>query len=250
MKRKLVAALACRNTGSRLYGKPLQNLDVEKKISILDNVIQCLLHVDVINEIVLGISEGIENEIFKSYAERYNLQYVVGDEIDVLSRLVMCGEKSSATDIFRVTSESPFINFNLIEKAWRLQLSSEYDAVFLDDVIDGCGFEIIKLDALKVSHRFGDERHLSEMCTLYMRENISKFNILKMTAPSCFVRKDLRLTVDNPEDLVICRHIFKSLGHLAPNIPLEKIVSYLDANPHLIELTKPFVDHGYSTMYL
>ena len=25
--RKLVAALACRNTGSRLFGKPMQNLD-------------------------------------------------------------------------------------------------------------------------------------------------------------------------------------------------------------------------------
>ena len=30
--RKLVAALACRINGSRLYGKPLQNLDIEKDI--------------------------------------------------------------------------------------------------------------------------------------------------------------------------------------------------------------------------
>ncbi len=29
--RKLVACLACRNEGTRLYGKPLQNLDVKKK---------------------------------------------------------------------------------------------------------------------------------------------------------------------------------------------------------------------------
>ena len=41
-KRKLVAVLACRNTGSRLYGKPLQNLDVNKNYTILDNIIKCL----------------------------------------------------------------------------------------------------------------------------------------------------------------------------------------------------------------
>ena len=56
--RKLVAALACRNQGSRLYGKPLQNLDVEKGISILDNIIDCLQGAAAINEILLGISKG------------------------------------------------------------------------------------------------------------------------------------------------------------------------------------------------
>ena len=29
MRRKLVAAIACRNQGSRLYGKPIQNLDIK-----------------------------------------------------------------------------------------------------------------------------------------------------------------------------------------------------------------------------
>ena len=42
MKKKLVAVLACRNTGSRLYGKPLQNLDVKRKYTIIDNLINCL----------------------------------------------------------------------------------------------------------------------------------------------------------------------------------------------------------------
>ena len=41
-KRKLAAVLACRNTGSRLYGKPLQNLDVKNNYTILDNIIRCL----------------------------------------------------------------------------------------------------------------------------------------------------------------------------------------------------------------
>ena len=37
MKKKLVAALACRNQGTRLYGKPIQNLDIENGITIIDN---------------------------------------------------------------------------------------------------------------------------------------------------------------------------------------------------------------------
>ena len=67
MERKLVAAIACRNQGTRLYGTPLQNLDVDKGIKILDNIILCLKSIKVIDEIVLGISTGIDNESYKKY---------------------------------------------------------------------------------------------------------------------------------------------------------------------------------------
>ena len=51
--RKLVAALACRNKGSRLYGKPLQNLDIDK-----------VLEIGAMNERIVGRrlrSEAIKN---------------------------------------------------------------------------------------------------------------------------------------------------------------------------------------------
>ena len=109
MKRKLVAALACRNQGSRLYGKPLQNLDVEKGVRVIDNIIDGLNSLACIDSIVLGISEGEENEVFKTVANEKGIEYIVGNQIDVLHRLIMCAEKVNGTDVFRVTSESPFL---------------------------------------------------------------------------------------------------------------------------------------------
>ncbi len=159
----MIAALACRNNGTRLYGKPLQNLDVN--VTILSQIIACIKTVDCISSIVLGISEGIENKIFADVAKFENIEYIYGDEIDVLHRLILCAEKEEATDIFRVTTESPFPNYNMINTAWKKHLSGNYDAIFLDEIIDGCGFEIIKLDALKKSHAHGEARHRSEMCT-------------------------------------------------------------------------------------
>ena len=66
-KKKLVAAIACRNDGTRLYGKPLQNLCVEDKVSILDNIINCLSTIETISELVLGVAEGKENDIYHDY---------------------------------------------------------------------------------------------------------------------------------------------------------------------------------------
>jgi spore coat polysaccharide biosynthesis protein SpsF len=75
MKKKLVAALACRNQGTRLYGKPVQNLDIENGIRIIDNVISCLKSIDCIDEVVLGISEGIENELFIKIAREKKIKF-------------------------------------------------------------------------------------------------------------------------------------------------------------------------------
>jgi spore coat polysaccharide biosynthesis protein SpsF len=249
MKRRLVAAIACRNQGSRLYGKPLQNLDVNHGVRIIDNIIDCLKAETCIDEIVLGVSEGIENDIFKTIAEEKGLHYVVGDQIDVLSRLVECGRIAEATDIFRVTSESPFPYFEPIADSWQHHINEMADATFLDDIIDGCGFEIITQKALELSHASGDVRHRSELCSLYIRENNKLFRILRTNVPSELVRRDLRLTVDNPEDLAICRTIFGAFKGQAPRISVREIVNFLDANPRLIELVRPYTENGYSTMY-
>ena len=250
MDRKLVAALACRNNGSRLFGKPIQNLDVKENITILDNIIQCLSKIPEIKEIVLGISCGDENKIFIEYAEKYKIKFIIGDEIDVLSRLIACGKIANGTDIFRVTSESPFVSYELVHNAWKTHIKNNTDAVFLDEVIDGCNFEIIKLDVLIESHKKGNFRHRSEMCTLYIRENVTSYKIRKLEVPKYLNRKDLRLTVDNPEDLVVCRKLYVQFKEFAPMIPLNKVVSYLDENLYLINMMEPFLDKGYSTMYI
>lgn len=249
MEKRLVVAIACRNQGSRLYGKPLQNLDVENGIRILDNIIGCLQTLACIDEIVLGISEGGDNVVFKIIAEEKGLRYVVGDQIDVLSRLIKCGQLAGATDIFRVTSESPFLYFEPVEDLWRRHQEEGADATFMDDVVDGCGFEIISLKALEESHRKGNQKHRSELCTLYLRENYQSYKIIKAIAPAELVRKDLRLTVDNPEDLAVCRIVFGAFKQSAPRISVTEIVKFLDANPKLIELIEPFAEVGYATMY-
>ena len=248
--RKLIAALAVRNQGSRLYGKPLQNLDVESGTTVLANILACLRSVDCIDEIGLGIAKGQENAVFTKYAEDENIPFIVGDEIDVLGRLIACGRKTNGTDIFRVTSESPFPSYDFVQEAWNQHVSGDADATFFDDVVDGCGFEIIRLDALKEAHKNGEDRHRSELCSLYIRENIQKYQVTKLESPFGFNRKDLRLTVDNPEDLIVCKAVYKNFIDLAPRIPLHKIISFLDMNKELLQLTQPFTESGYDSMYL
>ena len=249
MRRKLALALAVRNSGSRLYGKPIQNLDIDNSYTILDHIIDGFNKLSNVDEIVLGISEGIENEIFIDYAKKNNIKYVVGDENDVLARLIQCGDLVQATEIIRVTSESPFPYFEKMDEMYEKFSSMNLDALFYDNIVDGCGFEFISLDALKQSHNLGEDRHRSELCTLYIRENLDKFKILKESPNSKYNRLDLRLTVDYPEDLVVCRRVYEHIKKQGTTFSLDNIIAYLDSNPSLKDLVQPYTEEGYSLMY-
>ena len=250
MEKKLVAALACRNNGSRLYGKPLQNLDVDKGIRIIDNIIDHLSLIDCIDEIILAISEGVDNEVFKNVAREKEISYVVGDEKDVLYRLIDSGRSSGATDIFRVTSESPFLYYEPVEEVWENHKINKLDASFYDEIIDGCGFEIISQKALETSHAEGSAKHRSELCSLYIREHKEDFNIAFLKPKDKLIRRDLRLTVDNPEDLIVCRKLYQEFRADAPRFSVDKLVEYLDGKPFLKKILAPYTETGYKTMYI
>ena len=185
--RKLVVALACRNNGSRLYGKPLQNLDNENGITILDNIVACLSSFDCIDSVVLGISEGDENLDFVDYANKKGLGYIIGDEADVLSRLIQCGKFVGATDIFRTTSESPFPYFEMIDtdciiftKPNELFSTKKYFESKTIEVIDEeiimdalTTIQISKDDEEKVSDLSSKIEELDDVQNVYMNVSLS-----------------------------------------------------------------------------
>lgn len=236
--KRLIAALACRATSSRLYGKPLQSLVTGR--TILDQILDTIECLPVIECIVLGVSEGLENSAFVDIAKRRHIDYIVGDETDVLGRLIKCGRLVGATDIFRVTTECPFLYFQAVEGAWRDHVERGNDVTVVDGVPLGTAFEIYSLDALVTSHVRGDERHQSEYCSLYIREHRSDFQVEVIQPEQACARMDIRLTVDYPEDLVICRRVYENFEDRAPLIPLGEIIAFLDDNPSLKELVAPY----------
>jgi spore coat polysaccharide biosynthesis protein SpsF len=240
MKRRLVAALACRANGSRLYGKPLQILG--GGATILDQIVAAIRKFDFIEEIVLGISEGTPNLTFIDYARERGLRHIVGDAKDVLSRLIACGRLGEATDVFRVTTECPFFDYDSLAGAWRSHVAGGHDITVLDHVPEGAGFEIYRLEALERSHREGRDADRSEFCSNFARFNQRLFKVQLLKPAERCRRLDLRLTVDYPEDLIVCRAAYQAFEGRAPLIPLGDIIAFLDTRPELKALVQPYVD--------
>ena len=236
-KRKLVAVLACRADSTRLYAKPLQNLTKSK--TILDQILDTFeMFPSTISESILAVSEGVENLAYIDFAKRRGVKYLFGDKWDIMSRLINGGLITGATDILRITSECPFMYWEKLKEVWRSHLDNNNDVTTIDGCPLGTYFEIIKLKTLIDSHSVANS-YQKEACTQIFRDYPGKYKI-EVKIPEEF-RLDIRLTVDYPEDLVVCRQIYNNFHNKAPLIPLNEIITFWDNNLQFKDLLKPYI---------
>lgn len=244
MSRRLGAVLACRANGTRLYGKPLQNL--APGVTILDQIVGAIRTFNQFDSIVLAISEGTDNLVFAEHAERLGCHHVFGDREDVLARLIQGARAVDATDVFRVTTESPFFDYSMLDRAWESHVAEGNDITVLDNLPAGALFEIYTLESLERSHEKGSPADRSELCSNYARFHQDEFKLEILEPEPSLRRPELRLTVDYPEDLIVCRAVYEVLADDAPRIPLDRIIGFLDENPALRSLTDQFSTVGHT----
>jgi spore coat polysaccharide biosynthesis protein SpsF len=120
-------------------------------------------------------------------------------------------------------------------------VSEANDITVCDRLPEGLHFEIYTLEALERSHARGSAADRSEFCSNYARTHREEFRIAIALPPKELQRLDLRVTIDNPEDLVLCRAIAAACTDAMPRVPVERIVSFLDSRPDLKKLVEPYV---------
>lgn len=240
----LAAVLACRNQSARLYAKPLQNLAVDRAITILDHLVGQLRLRPEIDAIVLAISENEENLIYVRVAERLGLPHVRGDDDDVLGRLLAGADLVGADQLFRVTTESPYPHLDDLAGSLVAHVNEGADYSSTLGLPDGAFYELVSVAALRRSWDEGGSAYRNELCTRFIFDHQDEFAVVRQEAPAGLCRDDIRLTVDWPEDLIVMRRIYEDLC-LSPDSPhsVPAIIEYLDAHPKLNAVNN-WIDSG------
>ena len=230
---KIAAVIACRVGSDRLFAKPFQNLS---NYTILEHQINQIKTSNLIDDVVLAISENPGNDIFIEFAKKNHIKFVLGDDINVLQRLIDGAKYVNADIIFRVTSENPFLYWEGIDTIIKNHIKGNFDFSFFKDLPIGSSYEIINIETLEKSHKQGLKKHRSELCSLYVFEHQKFFKIQALLPPKDLRNPSLRLTVDTPEDLTLARIIYKKLGNKLKPISLSEIIKLLKKYPQLITI--------------
>tara|TARA_B110001454_G_scaffold152826_1_gene142182 strand:- start:561 stop:1310 length:750 start_codon:yes stop_codon:yes gene_type:complete len=231
--KSIAAVLPCRAYSTRLFAKPLQLVG---DYSILELLIKQLKKSKEINDIVLAIAKTPGHDLFVDFAKKHELKFVIGDELDVLGRLILGAKKTHADVVFRITSENPYMYWEGIDNLIQNHISGNFDLSFYKNLPVGASYELINLESLKIAHKFGNTKHKSEYSTLYFFENLNKFLINSVLPKKSLQFPKIRLTVDTPEDLIVARIIYTSLGNKTNPIKLEKIINFLNSNKKVLKI--------------
>ena len=227
---KIAAVLPCRIESTRLLAKPLQKLGDK---TILELLILQLKKSKLIDDVVLAISKNTGSDLYVKFAKENNIKFILGNEEDVVGRLLTGLKSVKANVLVRITSENPFIFWEGIDEIITYHLKENNDLTFHGGLPLGSGLEIVNIKALKTIHEKGSKKHRGELSTLYIYERPKKFKISRLEPEKSLCKPNIRLTVDTPQDLWVARIISEKFGNKGKPIPLKNIIKFLDSNPKI-----------------
>ncbi len=250
MKNKFDAILPCRMTSTRLYGKPLQYIDIKNKITIIEYLVNYLKTSKYLDKVIIAIADSKGNDILAEYAMKNNWEFIFGDEIDMLGRMIKAADQYGSNTIIQGSTESPFMYYNNIDEVFKMHIENDFDFSKTDYLPDGAGYAFFKTDALRVSHKKGNSRHRSELVSSYIFDNPNEFKINSVSPNKKLKRSDIRITVDYPEDLVFCRKIYTNLNGEKDLVEMSDIIDYWDNNCNLRKDVEEIgVDWGHGRLW-
>jgi len=231
MSARVVILVTARMASARYPGKALAPLAgrpmLEVLLDRLASAPECGL--------ALATSERPENDPLAEVAERMGVGVFRGAEDDVLRRHVDAARVLGADHVVRVTGDNPLTDLETLQALVSLHLEEGADYTYVpgDALLMGILSEVISRDALERSWERGGERHRSELVTLYIKEHPDEFRIALGRLPEGLYHPELRLTVDEAEDVELMQLVFERLARPGHRVTTREAIALLEGEPEL-----------------
>jgi spore coat polysaccharide biosynthesis protein SpsF len=220
---------------SRYPGKALVPLAGRPLLAVLLERVASARGVD---DVVLATSNNRENDVLARLAAEGGFGVFRGEEEDVLRRHVECAHAVSAAHVVRVTGDNPLTDIETLEHLVALHLGGGADYTYVpgDALLMGILPEVVSAAALERSWHRGEERHRSELVTLYIKEHPGEFRIRTSELPEGLYRPQYRLTVDEAEDVALMQGLFERLAAPGKMVTTREAIVVLDREPELARI--------------
>lgn len=198
---------------------------------VIDRAKRC----DKVDEIFVATTQSEEDSEIIKIAEQSEVGSFAGSEHDVLKRYYDCAKKSEAEVVVRMTGDCPLIHPPTVDAMVALLEEKKVEYVSPDPRHRSLetGLEVFTMGALEKMHKKAVKDYQKEHVTLYLRENPEEFSIALYIPEQLFQRKDIRLTVDYPEDLALIRQLYEIFYRDGEIVDLKQVVDYLDQHSAL-----------------
>jgi spore coat polysaccharide biosynthesis protein SpsF (cytidylyltransferase family) len=205
-----------------LCGKPM-----------LEHVITRAALAETLDAVVLATTVEAADDAVADLAAACGALLTRGSVSDVLSRYLLAAEEHGADVVVRVTSDSPLVDPELIDRLVRLRASAEADYASNElppTYPQGYDLEVLTIETLRRLDAEAVMDYHREHVTALLREHHENYRVANMANDRDL--SSIRLTVDVPADLDRIRRILTALPATPPP-NFAAVVAYFESDAAL-----------------
>lgn len=222
-----------RLSSRRLPGKVLYDLGYGNSIKLIHS--RYLKQLDKDYKLIIATSTSPEDKAIEAFCRERNISCFKGSLDNVLERYYQCSLKYNFKYIIRVTADCPFIDFTSVPNMLEILQNSNSDYITNSHnesghVPDGFDLEIFTFDALSKAYNLPDLLPSEKEHVTFQFLKRSNFKSILYRKSPDFI-KNLRLTLDEPEDYQLIRKLTKNIDYEElQSISMIEICNYILEN--------------------
>lgn len=202
--------------------------------SAIEHILKRLIGLDV--PIVLCVPDGCQDYdyLIPLYKDQLNLQIFFGNPQSPLHRMADYVRYFRVDNelkwVIRITHDDILIDLQTVRELLReCGGDEEIGYAITPTIVEGAGVEIFRAENL--IHAADTHKDPTEFVSYFVKNHPFKKE-LKMK-PRHSIERNYRLTMDYPEDWIVLNTVLRETGAFAT---LDEVVSYLDTNPHILNI--------------
>ena len=235
---KTIAVILSRMGSNRLPGKALLKIN---NIPAIEYTYKRVLASNSIDDVIIATSNNKQDDSIEELCKKEKMLCFRGPEDNVLERLVLVLQKYKANTGVIIYGDCPLIDPNIISQIVNVYKDNIEDYDFVSNDLKttfppGMEVEVVSLEALERADSSIIDPSIREHGTLYIRKNPEIFRLLNVEAPRNYNFPNIEIELDTIEDYSVIDKIAKNFNDY--KYDLQKILSFLDANPTIRDFNK------------
>ncbi len=237
--KKIVATIEARMTSTRLPGKVLMNLAGRPA---LERMIERVRRSKYLDEIVVATTINKADEPIVKLANRIDLKYFRGSEMDVLARVVGAAQSVKADLIVELTGDCPLMDWRLVDRGIKEFFRHPCDCaanIVMRSFPDGFDVQVYPAKLLAQVAKLTDDPLDREHVSRYIYQNEDKkYKIRHWLSSKKYFWPQLRITLDEKDDYILINRIFEALLNKKQDFSYIDVINFLRNNPDLLKINQ------------
>jgi len=209
----------------------------------IEREIERIKKIKLAQKIILAIPTGKQDDILEKIGKQTGLDVFRGSANDILDRFYQAAKKFDIDPIVRLTGDCPLIDWEVADEVIAFYLQNEFDHVSNvrpPTFPDGLDVEVFSFKALEKSWQEAKINSEREHITQYIGNHPEIFKIGNLVRNGNDL-SHIRLTLDEPKDLILIRKVYTALYKKKKDFVLEDMLKLFEKTPKLLKINKSII---------